>query len=185
MTNHHTTPSFNVELWQVRTWFVGVSMMELIYFILSIKKMIRWLPRSLTWRVPNPINKIIKLTSKKLRIKNRSDFILWMVINSNRRGRRNITVGNCRWHVWFKKRNMKNWMYPKIWWQSKALCDLPNLCRNRKWTKTLVIKFLTKPCSTKMSSKEPNLITDFKRGWKRAMTISNNFLLFLCSGKMV
>jgi surface antigen len=36
-----------------------------------------------------------------------------MVINSDRRRRRNITVRNCRWYVWFQKRDMKNWMYPK------------------------------------------------------------------------
>jgi hypothetical protein len=66
-----------------------------------------WLPRLFTWRIPNPINKTIKLPSKKLRIKNCNHFIRCVVINSNRR-RRNITVRNCRKGIWFKKRDMKN-----------------------------------------------------------------------------
>jgi hypothetical protein len=36
IANHHTTPSFNEELGVVRTWFVGIPGVELLYFILSI-----------------------------------------------------------------------------------------------------------------------------------------------------
>jgi hypothetical protein len=36
IVNYHTTPSFNDEPALVRTWFVGISVMELLYVILRI-----------------------------------------------------------------------------------------------------------------------------------------------------